>query len=184
MTPSLRARALCAQRTGQGPGAAAPGLSRSGVCTDLCTDSPVSDPGSAPPMISSASVVATWRCTSRSVCTYCRIVNATSECPIRSLRAFKAPLRSAAGPAPAPASGLGEAPAGARRAAFRTSAKVNPAHGLSGPRPGFCPWGRVLVGPLLAARVSPRRHDHSEWAAHYPGLFARGRPRASRLVVY
>src|SRR6516164_7128108 len=45
--------------------------------------------GMTPPRISSARAVATWRCNSRSVCTYCRIVNATSECPIRPLSAFQ-----------------------------------------------------------------------------------------------
>jgi len=44
---------------------------------------------SEPPMISSASVVATWRSASRSVYTYCSMVNATSACPIRLLSAFQ-----------------------------------------------------------------------------------------------
>jgi hypothetical protein len=44
---------------------------------------------SEPPIISSASVVATRRSASRSVCTYCFIVNATSACPIRWLSAFQ-----------------------------------------------------------------------------------------------
>jgi hypothetical protein len=34
-------------------------------------------------------VVATWRWASRSVCTYCFIVKAMSEWPIRSLDAFQ-----------------------------------------------------------------------------------------------
>ena len=40
-------------------------------------------------MISSASVFATWRSASRSVWTYCFIVNATSACPMRWLSAFQ-----------------------------------------------------------------------------------------------
>ena len=39
-------------------------------------------------MISSASVLPTWRSASRSVWTYCFMVNATSACPIRLLSAF------------------------------------------------------------------------------------------------
>ena len=41
------------------------------------------------PMISSASVLATWRSASRSVWTYCFVVNATSEWPTRWLSAFQ-----------------------------------------------------------------------------------------------
>ena len=44
---------------------------------------------SEPPMISSARVFATWRSASRSVCTYCFMVNATSACPMRWLSAFQ-----------------------------------------------------------------------------------------------
>src|SRR5262249_914764 len=44
---------------------------------------------SKPPRISSASVFATWRSASRSVWTYCFIVNATSEWPMRLLSAFQ-----------------------------------------------------------------------------------------------
>ena len=44
---------------------------------------------SEPPMISSASVFATWRSVAKSVCTYCFIVNATSEWPMRLLSAFQ-----------------------------------------------------------------------------------------------
>ena len=44
---------------------------------------------SAPPIISSASVLATRRSASRSVWTYCFMVNATSACPIRFLSAFQ-----------------------------------------------------------------------------------------------
>ena len=49
---------------------------------------------SDPPMISSSKVVATWRSASRSVCTYCFIVNATSAWPIRLLSAFQSILAS------------------------------------------------------------------------------------------
>jgi hypothetical protein len=53
-------------------------------------DLPVmSTDASDPPMISSASVVATWRSASRSLWTYCFIVNATSAWPIRLLSAFQ-----------------------------------------------------------------------------------------------
>ncbi len=45
-------------------------------------------------MMSSASAVATWRSVSRSDWTYCRIVNATSACPILWLRAFQSILAS------------------------------------------------------------------------------------------
>ena len=40
-------------------------------------------------MISSARVFATWRSASRSVWTYCLMVNATSEWPMRWLSAFQ-----------------------------------------------------------------------------------------------
>src|SRR5215470_19731303 len=49
----------------------------------------MSTEASDPPMISSASAVATWRSTSRSLWTYCFIVNATSAWPIRWLSAFQ-----------------------------------------------------------------------------------------------
>ena len=49
----------------------------------------ISAEASAPPMISSASVFATWRSASRSVCTYCFMVNATSACPMGWLSAFQ-----------------------------------------------------------------------------------------------
>jgi hypothetical protein len=45
-------------------------------------------------MISSASMLATWRSASRSVWTYCFIVNATSEWPMRWLSAFQSILAS------------------------------------------------------------------------------------------
>ena len=49
----------------------------------------ISKDASAPPMISSARVLATWRSASRSVWTYCFMVKATSACPMRLLRAFQ-----------------------------------------------------------------------------------------------
>ncbi len=55
----------------------------------LSVSSVMSIDASEPPMISAASVLATWRSASRSVWTYCRIVNATSEWPMRALSAFQ-----------------------------------------------------------------------------------------------
>jgi hypothetical protein len=49
---------------------------------------------SEPPIISSASVLATWRSASKSVWTYCFMVNATSEWPMRWLSAFQSILAS------------------------------------------------------------------------------------------
>ena len=48
-------------------------------------------------MISSASVLATWRSASRSVWTYCFMVNAKSEWPMRWLSAFQSILASNCG---------------------------------------------------------------------------------------
>jgi len=45
-------------------------------------------------MIGSARVFATWRSASRSVCTYCFMVNATSAWPMRLLSAFQSILAS------------------------------------------------------------------------------------------
>ena len=62
----------------------------------LSASSGVSTETSAPPMISSARVVATWRSASKSVCTYCFIVKATSAWPIRALSAFQSIFASRA----------------------------------------------------------------------------------------
>jgi hypothetical protein len=39
----------------------------------------------------------------------------------------------------------------------RTAAKINKVPRAEQPRAEFCPQGQVLVGPLIAARPSPRR---------------------------
>jgi hypothetical protein len=58
-------------------------------------------------MISSASVVATWRSASRSVWTYCFMVNATSAWPIRLLSAFQSIVASRQIPGPVSADLVG-----------------------------------------------------------------------------
>jgi hypothetical protein len=94
---------FCARICAREPAQAAPSLVASAW-------SAIASEASEPPMISCASVLATWRSASRSAWTYCFMVNATSACPIRLLRAFKA-APAAPRPASAPGSALGGPPA-------------------------------------------------------------------------
>ena len=85
--PLPRPEAL--SRTEKGPSAC-------GLLTDVLTKRPLWTTAvdvSEPPMISSASVLATtWPSASRSVWTYCFMLNSTSEWPIRWLSAFQSIL--------------------------------------------------------------------------------------------